>query len=135
MAFLKPTRLERDVAKFDARLQRERAKDAEDRAKQRAWSELSREIAKRDGGRCRVCGIRTGRPGGDPRLIGAAHHITYKSAGGRDTTANLIWICGQCHAAEHQHQIVISGNGDQRIDVTQHDVETNRVVRAWESRA
>jgi hypothetical protein len=41
---------------------------------------------------CRGCGS------GSPSEV---HHIKYRSAGGMDTLANLVWLCGDCHRDAH----------------------------------
>lgn len=46
---------------------------------------------KRDGGRCRFCGL----PATE------VHHILYRSGGGSDEDANLISLCGHCHREAH----------------------------------
>lgn len=110
VTFPKPTRLARDVVKHERRLVRETAKRTETRKEQKAWSELSAKVCKRDGNVCRVCWGQTTKFGvGNPRFYGQAHHIVYRSAGGQDDMSNLIWTCGQCHDDEHQHRIRITG--------------------------
>lgn len=106
--FPKPTRLARDVAKHQKRTTRAAEKKAEAARAAKLWSATSALVKLRDKGQCRVCRIFTEKSG-DPRFIGQAHHIVYRSAGGGSTLENLAWLCGSCHDAEHTHRIDISG--------------------------
>jgi len=107
----KPSRLARQVSKWQKQTAKAKAKKAKDQQAERKWRALSAMVDHRDCGLCRVCGHLTFKAG-DPRSIGQAHHIVYRSAGGKDTMANLIHLCGQCHDDEHQHRIAISGTAD-----------------------
>lgn len=48
-------------------------------------------VKKRDKGRCRCCG----------GMGTQAHHIVYRSHGGKDDPKNLIWACARCHREIH----------------------------------
>ncbi len=54
----------------------------------------------RDGYVCHQCGKR------QERL--EAHHIVYKSLGGKDTLSNLLTLCETCHHRVHQGKIMLS---------------------------
>lgn len=47
----------------------------------------------RDGYRCRRCGGTVGLE---------AHHIKARQDGGRDTLANMVTLCHQCHQEQHR---------------------------------
>ncbi len=99
----KPSRLDRDVAKWAARVAKAAKRNADVRAAKAAWTKRSRECKARDGGICQACGIVTNTTGTntDPRTWGAAHHKTFKSAGGTDDLENLEWLCNKDHALRH----------------------------------
>ena len=95
-----------------------RAKAAKRRAEAKAWTDLRATVFQRDRGRCRAChrptsyGILS-----HPMDLGHAHHIRYRSAGGKNMLSNLVLLCAICHALEHAHVIRITGTADDlRID-------------------
>lgn len=55
-------------------------------------------VRKRDGGKCRACG----KPGNQ------AHHVVYRSHGGKDEPRNLIYVCTGCHQAIHAKVLLVS---------------------------
>lgn len=115
----KSSRLQRDVEKYNHRIEAKAAKDLAKRQTAKLRSALSALVKLRDKGCCRVCNVPTVRHG-HPALIGAAHHIVYRSAGGKDELSNLIWTCAKCHDDEHHHEIVITGTaGTLRIEVNE----------------
>jgi 5-methylcytosine-specific restriction endonuclease McrA len=72
----------------------------------------------RDHHTCRVCGRYC-----SPRAVtllerSHRHHLVYRSAGGKDTTANLITLCAHCHDDEHKKRIRLSGDADARDKAT-----------------
>lgn len=110
----KPSQLDRATAAYEKKL----AKATEKRrsAKQRLtdWLRTSAKVRERDGERCRVCRRPTKRIG-PPSMIGAAHHLAYRSLTDRQThmdVSRIVWLCGQCHDDEHQHRIRITGTSD-----------------------
>lgn len=106
----KPTRLDRDVKKWQRQVTRRAAKTAKDRAARAEWERVSKLVKARDGQRCRLCGIRTTRVGaGDPRLWGHVHHIVFRSQGGTDDLENLLLLCAGCHADIHTGKLGASG--------------------------
>lgn len=109
----KPSRLDRDVRRYQKRVESKAAKVKQTRAEQAAWSKRSAECCARDKGICRVCSCQTVKAfTGHPKLWGQAHHIIYRSAGGPDDLWNLAWICGACSSDEHAHRISITGTAD-----------------------
>ncbi len=117
MSFPKPSRLDRDVAKWATRVAKAAKRNAEVRAAKATWLKRSKECEQRDGGICRLCGNPTMKPPCDPRFIGAPHHIVYRSAGGSDDLSNLLWMHAVCHNREHAHEIKITGTSDWLIVV------------------
>lgn len=82
-----------------------RAKVTETRQKDRdrkaEWREVSKLVKARDKGLCRCCGKR-----GDD-----AHHLIYRSHGGTNSAANLIWCCRKCHQDIHAKLIKVDWGG------------------------
>lgn len=106
----KPSRLARDVAKWERQETRQETRKKNQRAMAAAWAKRSAECCARDRGVCRVCTCQTTKWGkGDPRLWPEVHHIIYRSAGGSDDMSNLILLCRRCHDDEHMHKIWLSG--------------------------
>ena len=54
--------------------------------------DIRRQVADRDKGRCRFCGT---------AVNVQAHHIVYRSQGGKDLVDNLISLCLEHHALVH----------------------------------
>lgn len=69
-------------------------------------------VDRRDEHCCRVCGKRVGGLGLLTRV--EHHHLVYRSKGGEHTTRNVLSLCVQCHHAQHQGEIRLSGNADSR---------------------
>jgi 5-methylcytosine-specific restriction endonuclease McrA len=72
------------------------------RQKIKTLREASAEVKKRDGGKCRVCGT----PGNQ------AHHLVYRSHGGKDTPSNLVWCCSTCHRLIHAKVLLVTFKPD-----------------------
>jgi 5-methylcytosine-specific restriction endonuclease McrA len=71
-----------------------------------AYHALVQSILKRDGWKCRSCGLRQNLH---------VHHIQYRSHSGPDESWNLITLCNQCHEAVHRDDLTpvqIGKNGD-----------------------
>jgi 5-methylcytosine-specific restriction endonuclease McrA len=68
------------------------------REKDRQYRQAHAFVRRRDGGKCRVCG----KPGSQ------AHHIVYRSHGGKDEPRNLIWTCLNCHRLIHAKVVLVS---------------------------
>lgn len=63
------------------------------RLEMEAYADLCEFVLSRDGWRCRNC---------ETREHLHVHHIIFRSAGGDDTTANLITLCNSCHSGIHE---------------------------------
>jgi 5-methylcytosine-specific restriction endonuclease McrA len=108
---LKPSALERHVAKWEAKLRKQTTKKAKKQQADKCRAAFTALIWARDGGRCRVCGavVKKASQGGDPRLHGHVHEIVYRSARGRQEPENAVLVCGLDHDREHRHLISITG--------------------------
>jgi 5-methylcytosine-specific restriction endonuclease McrA len=72
-----------------------------------AWRALKARVTKRDLKRCRVC-LKAGAD---------HHHILSRSLGGRDTDANVLLLCRECHQHRHAGLIRITGNAMEQVSV------------------
>jgi len=133
--FAKPTRLSRDLAKFQRRMDRQNRKDAQKRAEDAAYAALRKQVYRRDVGCCRVCGAAVKLVTDNPLLLAHLHHVTFRSAGGADTTDNTAIVCPRCHDAVHQHRLDIEGNADHVLTIRRRNLESGRIVHVWESAA
>ena len=131
----KPTRYARDVAKFQRRMDRAKRKDAAKRAADLAYAALRKQVYRRDGGCCRVCGQVVKLNTDNPLLLAHLHHVTFRSAGGADTTDNTAIVCPRCHESVHQHRLDIEGNADHVLTIRRRNLESGRIVHVWESAA
>lgn len=67
------------------------------------YDALVKSVFTRDNWRCIVCRIRS-------QLH--AHHVTFRSHGGKDELTNLCTVCADCHDAIHKYKIKIEHKGD-----------------------
>lgn len=133
VTFPKPSRLDRDIAKYERKQERAKQRKAIQRQESADWTVIRKAIYARDHGCCRVCGREVKVLSENPLLQSHCHHIMYRSAGGGDHSDNLVNLCAVCHSQEHAHVINISGHGDGVIAIVKINLETGRTVRAWES--
>lgn len=82
-----------------------------ERERQKNWKQLAAAVTKRDGKRCRVCGL--------TRELDL-HHLLMRSLGGRDELMNLVWLCRADHRALHGHALKFYWRDD-----------TNRADTCW----
>jgi hypothetical protein len=73
------------------------------------WRAVCKEVDLRDGKHCRCCDKRSDPDATGLLVRGHRHHLVYRSAGGKDVAPNLVSLCADCHAAEHQHRLRIEG--------------------------
>ena len=73
------------------------------KAQQANWRRLRTQVIKRDGLRCRVCGVTHGLD---------LHHILMKSLGGTDVLENVCFVCRDCHKAIHGHALRVRWTND-----------------------
>lgn len=81
-----------DRKRYQALLEEYRARPYSDRRRTREWAVLKRQIHRRDGYRCRLCGD-------DDRQL-HVHHRTYETYA-EERLEDLITLCRSCH--EHFH--------------------------------
>ena len=62
------------------------------------WAETSARVKKRDGYRCRKCGVQL-----PPYMLHAHHIVPVGSMGGRTLDINLITLCETCHSKQPHH--------------------------------
>ncbi|MDH5244835.1 MAG: HNH endonuclease [Betaproteobacteria bacterium] len=118
MSLEKPLKLDRQIAKAERRQASARHAQARRAKEQRAWQQVRAQVYERDRGRCRVCQTAVKFASSWPADLGHTHHLRYRSAGGDDSTGNLVLLCGACHRAAHAHRIDLDGDGDAAIIVT-----------------
>src|SRR5690606_42159079 len=63
-----------------------RSSDLQKRAEDAAYAALRKQVYRRDVGCCRVCGAAVKLVTDNPLLLAHLHHVTFRSAGGADTT-------------------------------------------------
>lgn len=80
---------------------------AQEREDAAIWRAVCRVVDARDGRECRACGKRT-NPDAIGLLRGHRHHMVYRSAGGKDTSENLVTLCAADHDAEHRSRLRIA---------------------------
>jgi hypothetical protein len=85
-------------------------------------AELIRKVLHRDGMRCAVAGCRQ-------RHQLNAHHIIWRSRGGRTVMSNEITICSQCHALVHVELLRVSGTPSTGLTWTRHPMSPDAELR------
>lgn len=65
------------------------------RAQSHEWGTVREVVLKRDGYKCKQCGVSSRAAETD------VHHLLPRSAGGMDEPSNLVTLCDGCHAAHH----------------------------------
>ena len=59
---------------------------------------LCKVVLKRDGFRCKNCGMRSGLN---------CHHVVFRSHQGKDEASNLVTVCNECHEAIHRRCLFV----------------------------
>ena len=77
-----------------------RDKRQEKREAEREWLAMRRLVLDRDLHRCRACNSRDGVD---------VHHRKFRSAGGKNTPANLLALCRVCQTELHGYRLSIVG--------------------------
>jgi 5-methylcytosine-specific restriction endonuclease McrA len=70
------------------------------------YLELHRQVLKRDGWRCQMCGRMQNLQ---------VHHLKLRSHSGSDVEQNLITLCAECHEQAHRTRGATIGGSDYRI--------------------
>jgi hypothetical protein len=81
-------------------------------AEEKAWREVCAVVDHRDGKACRCCDKKSDPDATGLLTRGHRHHLVYRSAGGTDTSDNLVTLCATCHNDEHKNRLRIEGNPD-----------------------
>ncbi len=79
------------------------------------WRAVCKAVDARDGKACRCCDKRSDPDATGLLKRGHRHHLVYRSAGGTDTTDNLVTLDARCHSDEHRNKLRIEGNPDERL--------------------
>lgn len=103
-----PTRVDRKV-------QRDAEKEAQ-------WVRCKKAVDARDHRTCRCCGKKT-NPDDVGLIRGHRHHVVYKSAGGQDTSYNVLTLCWTCHNDEHKSRL--------RVEWLNRELGSNGPVEFW----
>lgn len=90
---------------------------AEEKAEKRTAAkkqqrDVYRLVTERDKRKCRSCLNQADPNALDMLKRGHHHHVVFRSAGGQDTTGNLMLACARCHAEIHAHRLSVSGDAD-----------------------
>src|SRR5437870_6320045 len=78
-------------------------KQAPIRLQEENYRELRKQVLRRDGWRCQVCGSMTNLE---------VHHKQFRSHSGEDDEQNLITLCFNCHSSAHGQDVGLE-SGDQ----------------------
>lgn len=81
-------------------------KKAERRVSDRRWQLVRAVVLARDHFRCRHCQ--------SPFMVDA-HHIKFRSAGGKDIPSNLAALCRPCHDEIHAYRLAVSGDANESL--------------------
>jgi hypothetical protein len=92
-------------------LEKAEQKQAADKHKR----EIYRRVDRRDGYKCRAYGIAVHPDAPDMLKRAHRHHIRFRSAGGQDTTANIVLLSAKAHAEVHAHILSVTGNADSTL--------------------
>lgn len=130
---VKPSKLDRELAKHARRQAQASHRKADARRQAAAWNKLADRVFTRDKGRCRATGAVLKRHASHPLEQAQIHHVVFRSAGGGDETSNLVTLSPLAHRAVHEHRLDITGNGDGTVMCRERDLETGRIVRVWDS--
>lgn len=105
-------------SRVDDALDHEKAEDAQ-------WRLVCKQVDARDHRTCRACGKHT-NPDDVGLLRGHRHHIVYRSAGGPDSTENVVTVCAECHNAVHTKKLLdIEGSADEALAFWKRDKITD----------
>lgn len=136
-ATAKPSRLDRDVKKFEGKVGRRKAKTKRDRENAKEQTARRRAVFERDQSRSRASGVLVRWADENPSLVGHRHHIVFRSVGGSDDLSNLVLLTESEHEMAHargsKYVLDIAGDANGTLTFTQRELETGRIVREWKS--
>jgi hypothetical protein len=129
-------RLERRQRKAARQVVTKREERQNKRDQIEAYRAIRWAVFQRDGGRDRAFGTPLVFEGSDVATTSHAHHVTFRSHGGTDTTDNLVTLSNATHDLIHKptrEVLTIDGNADGTLSFTLKNLETGNVIRTWES--
>jgi hypothetical protein len=112
------------------RLESKREKKA---AAEAHWRDVCAKVTRREASHCRVSGKRVDPFALDPLRRGEHHHIRFRSAGGTDSTDNVILVSREIHDAIHAGKLRVEGNADEAITVWRRNPEGTWYVETRET--
>lgn len=130
----KPSALAVKVRKHERKTSRKRAKDDDDRAHASVMAELRRLAFMRDRGRCRVFGTPLVLVTDNPSKLSHAHHVVFRSLGGRDELSNLATISPAAHDLIHHSsskRLIVVGDADETLTCQLVEPETGKLLHEW----
>lgn len=134
---VKPSRLDRDDAKFARQQDRARERRRRERAEQAAWEVIRAGVYQRDQGRSRASGTPLKLHSQNPREVADCNHLIFRSAGGSSDPSNLCTLTREehdmVHARHPRYVLDISGDANSTLTFVRRDVETGKVLELWES--
>jgi hypothetical protein len=134
----KPSRFQRELAKDERRKEKARTKKQAEREADAVWAKTAYDVYVRDHG----CSRASGRPlkfrSGPVATIADPHHIAWRSAGGDDSTKNLVTLSRDEHDMVHMRgnykfRLEVEGDANQTLTFRKYSMETGRLVREWDS--
>ena len=134
----KPSKFQRDAAKWERGRARDKAKRAEELAEKKAWDALTLDAYNRDHGCSRLSWRPLEYRTQNPFTVADPHHIKWRSAGGLDVLENIVTISREEHDMIHMRgnykfRIEVEGNANKTLTCRKFSMETGRLVREWES--
>lgn len=130
----KPSPLAREKRQHDKRVARAKAKRTADRIDDEADRAIRLEVRKRDQGRSRFSGTILKWTSDNPAIVGHAHHIVYRSAGGSDEAFNRVTLTPDEHdMVHHRHPKyvldILGSDANKTLRFVQKDRETGKVIK------
>ncbi len=104
------TNLQKPVSRAELKRERQSIKRQVERA-------VYKFVDERDKRSCRVCGRRGVVDGVGILARLHHHHLKFRSAGGMDTSENVILCCSQCHADIHAHRVTVEGDANGTLTI------------------
>lgn len=133
----KPSRLTRDVKKHAAKVQRDKAREKQDRLDRAADTARRKATYERDQGRSRASGVELKWQSRNPLEVAHAHHIKFRSRGGSDDLFNQVLLSpsehDMAHARHPQFVLDIFGDANKTLTFMKKQVETGKVIERRKS--
>ncbi len=134
----KPSKFQRDAAKWQKSQAKKRTKDKAKKAASAEWAAKARKCYDRDGGCSRASGRRLEFRCANPFKVADPHHIKWKSAGGSDEESNVVTVSRGEHDRIHMRgnyttRLEVEGDSNATLTWREFDAETGKLLREWES--